>query len=105
MKSLYLLIPILLLVGCKGQSKNEITLIGHLDKNTVREVYLKSDNITFNAPVDSSGTFTLRFNSDKPRAYQLFFNDEVSLFLIPGDSILLKDRGRIYLFQADKVPC
>ena len=48
MKSLCLfLIPLLLLVGCKKQSKNEITLIGHLNSNEVREVYLKSDNISF----------------------------------------------------------
>jgi thiol-disulfide isomerase/thioredoxin len=99
MKSLYLLIPLLLLISCKRQSKNEITLIGYLDKNKVREVYLKSDNITFNAPVDSSGTFTLRFSSDKPRAYQLFLNDEVSLFLIPGDSIIINKTGEELSFS------
>jgi hypothetical protein len=99
MKSLYLLILLLLLAGCKRQSKNEIVLIGHLDKNVVREVYLKSDNISFSVPVDSTGTFTLRFNSDKPRAYQLFLNDEVSLFLIPGDSILVNKVGEEYTFS------
>jgi thiol-disulfide isomerase/thioredoxin len=99
MKSIYLIIPILLLAGCKRQSKNEIVLIGHLDKNVVREVYLKSDNISFSAPVDSSGTFTLKFNSDKPRAYQLFSKDELSLFLIPGDSIIINNTGEDLSFS------
>jgi thiol-disulfide isomerase/thioredoxin len=100
MKNLSLfLIHVLLLGGCIKQSNNEITLIGHLDKNTVRKVYLKSDNISFSVPVDSTGTFTLRFNSDKPRAYQLFLNDEVSLFLIPGDSILVNKVGEEYTFS------
>jgi thiol-disulfide isomerase/thioredoxin len=99
MKSLCLLIPLLLIIGCKKQSKNEITLIGHLNSHEIREVYLKSDNITFSAPVDSTGTFTLRFISDKPRAYQLFLNDELSLFLIPGDSLLINKEGEEISFS------
>ena len=99
MKSLYLLIPLLLIIGCKKQSKNEITLIGHLNSNELSEVFLKSDNISFSAPVDSAGTFTLRFISDKPRAYQLFLNDELSLFLIPGDSILINKEGEKISFS------
>jgi thiol-disulfide isomerase/thioredoxin len=100
MKSLsLLLIPLLLFGSCKKQSKNEITLTGHLNSNEVRQVYLKSDNISFSAPVDSKGTFTLRFISDKPRAYQLFLNDELSLFLIPGDSILIDKKGEEISFS------
>ena len=100
MKSLYLLlIPILLLGACKKQARNEITVIGHLDGNEVREIYLKSDNISFHAPVDSAGTFILRFNSDKPRAFQLFLNDELSLFLIPGDSLLINKKGEDFTFS------
>jgi thiol-disulfide isomerase/thioredoxin len=100
MKLLYLLlIPLLLFGSCKKQSKNEITLIGHLNSKEVREVYLKSDNISFSTPVDSKGTFTLRFISDKPRAYQLFLNDELSLFLIPGDSILINKEGEEISFS------
>jgi thiol-disulfide isomerase/thioredoxin len=100
MKSLFLLlIPLLLSGGCNKQSKNEITLIGHLNSHEIREVYLRSDNITIRAPVDSSGAFTLRFNSDKPRAYQMFLNDEVSLFLIPGDSIIINKTGEDLSFE------
>jgi thiol-disulfide isomerase/thioredoxin len=100
MKSFYLLlIPILLTVGCKKQSKNEITLIGHLNSNEIREIYLKSDNISFHAPVDSAGNFTLQFTSDKPRAYQLFLADELSLFLIPGDSIIVEKQGEDFTFS------
>ncbi len=93
------LIPLLLFGSCKNPVKNEITLIGHLNSNEVREVYLKSDNILFHAPVDSTGTFTLKFISDKPRAYQLFLNDELSLFLIPGDSILINKKGEEISFS------
>lgn len=94
MKSLFLLlIPFLLSGGCKKQSKNEITLIGHMNSHEIREVHLKSDNISFHTPVDSTGTFTLRFITDKPRAYQLFLNDELSLFLIPGDSVIISKLG------------
>jgi thiol-disulfide isomerase/thioredoxin len=100
MKSLYLfMLPILLFGNCKKPTNNEVTLIGHLNSKELREVILKSDNISFSAPVDSSGTFTLRFNSDKPRAYQLFFNNELSLFLIPGDSILINKKGEDYSFS------
>ena len=100
MKSWYLLlIPLLLSGSCKNPVKNEITLIGHLNSHEVREVYLKSDNISFHAPVDSTGTFILRFNSDKPRAYQLFLNDEQSLFLIPGDSMLINKEGEEFSFS------
>ena len=54
MKSPYLLlVPLLLLGSCKKPAKNEIILIGHLNNNEIREVYLKSDNISFSAPVDS----------------------------------------------------
>jgi thiol-disulfide isomerase/thioredoxin len=100
MKSLYLfMLPLLLFGSCKKTANNEITLIGHLNSNELREVYLKSDNISFSAPVDSNGTFTLRFNSDKPRAYQLFLNDELGLFLIPGDSIILNKKGEEFSFS------
>jgi thiol-disulfide isomerase/thioredoxin len=100
MKSPYLLLVTLLLFGsCKKPSTNEITLIGHLNSHEIREVYLKSDNISFSAPVDSNGSFTLKFISDKSRAYQLFLNDELSLFLIPGDSLVINKEGEDFTFS------
>jgi thiol-disulfide isomerase/thioredoxin len=99
MKSPYLLlIPLFLFANCKKQSGNEILLTGHLDSQEVREVYLKSDNISFSAPVDSSGNFSLKFASDKPRAYQLFHTESMNLFLIPGDSLSIQKKGEDFTF-------
>lgn len=95
----YLLIPLLLFAGCNRKVKNEITVIGHLKSTNIKEVSLKSYDLNLKAPVDSSGTFILKFVNNQPHAYQLEFNDNLNLFLIPGDSIIINKDGGDYKFS------
>lgn len=100
MKTFYcFLIPIFLFAGCKKHINNEITVIGHLKSTDVKEISLQSDALTFKAPVDSNGTFILKFVCTRPRAYQLNFNDKLNLFLIPGDSVIINKDGDDYQFS------
>jgi len=93
----YFLISVLIFAGCKKQINNEITVTGHLQSADIKEIYLKSDDLTFKAPVDSNGTFILKFAVDQPRIYRL--NDDLNLFLIPGDSIIINKDGEAYKFS------
>ncbi len=92
----YILILFLFFAGCKKHVNNEITVIGHLKDADIKEVSLISDNMTFKAPVDSNGTFILKFTCNQPRVYQL--NDKLNLFLIPGDSLIITKDGEDYKF-------
>jgi thiol-disulfide isomerase/thioredoxin len=95
----FFLILFVLFAGCKKQVKNEIIIKGHLDRKDVSEIFLKSDEFTFNAPVDSSGNFFLKFVRNQPGVYKLRFKDELNLFLIPGDSLIISREGDGYKFS------
>jgi hypothetical protein len=72
MKTLYyFLISALIFAGCNKQINNEITVKGHFSSTDIKEVCLKSNDLTFKAPVDSNGTFALKFINNQPRVYQL----------------------------------
>jgi thiol-disulfide isomerase/thioredoxin len=92
-------IPFLLFAGCKRHLNNEITVIGHLKGIDVKGISLKSDDLSFKAPIDSNGTFVLKFVIDQPRAYKLEFNSKLNLFLIPGDSVIITKDGEDYKFS------
>jgi thiol-disulfide isomerase/thioredoxin len=101
MKTLYFfLIPLIILfAGCKKHINDEITIIGHLKDVDIKEIFLSSDNLTFKTPVNSNGNFMLKFVSNQSRIYQLKSNDELNLFLIPGDSIIINKDGGDYKFS------
>lgn len=93
------LIAVLLFAGCKKHVNNEIIVIGHLKGTDIKKISLKSDDLIFEALVDSNGTFILKFVCTQPRAYQLNINDKLNLFLIPGDSVIINKDGADYQFS------
>ena len=95
----YFLISILLFAGCKKQENNEVIVIGHLKNVTNKEISLNSDDLAYKMPVDSNGNFILKFVSNKPRIYQLKSNEELNLFLIPGDSVIINKDDENYKFS------
>jgi thiol-disulfide isomerase/thioredoxin len=98
MKShIYLFLSVLIFASCNKQQKNEITVIGHLNSPGNEEIVLTSDYLTFKAPADSNGNFVLQFTFDQPRVYQL--NNNLDLFLIPGDSLIINKEGEDYKFS------
>lgn len=94
----YVLITILLSTGCKKRVNNEITVIGHLKDTDIKEVSLKSDDLTIKTPVDTNGTFIIKFVCNQPRIYQIRFKDKLDLFLIPGDIVIINKDGEDYKF-------
>jgi thiol-disulfide isomerase/thioredoxin len=90
-------ISVLIIAGCNKQQKNEITVIGHLNSPDNKEITLTSDILTFKAPVDSNGNFILQFSIDQPRVY--FLNNNLNLFVIPGDSLIIDKEGEDYKFS------
>ena len=63
----------------------------------IKEISLKSDDLSFQVPVDSNGSFILKFAWKQPRVYQL--NEKLNLFLIPGDTVIINKNGGDYKFS------
>jgi thiol-disulfide isomerase/thioredoxin len=99
MKIFYLLVSLLVFAGCNKQKLNEIILVGHLNEIPLTTVSLSSDDINFTVPVDSDGTFVFKLVSDKPRMYQISLKNNLNLFLIPGDTIIIDKNGEDYKFS------
>ena len=100
MKMLYfLLVSLLVFTGCNKQKHNEITLVGYLNEVPLTTVSLSSDDINFTVPVDSEGMFVFKLVSDQPHIYQISLKNDLNLFLIPGDSIIIDKNGEEYNFS------
>lgn len=100
MKTLYfLLIPLFLFASCKSELSNEITVVGYLQGSELKEITLSSDDLVYSTHTDSSGRFTLNFNSNQSRVYQLKYNGKLNLFLIPGDSLIIHNDGDDYEYS------
>jgi peroxiredoxin len=97
---IYITVLCLFIITCKRSTQEYISLVGHLEGSNTKELSFVSGNLMYKIPVDNAGNFFLRVTADNPRYYKLDINDgnKLSLFLIPGDSLIINKKGEKYEF-------
>lgn len=95
----FLLLSIAILMGCSQKNLQETVVMGHVSDQDIKNVKLKSGQLVYKTTVDSNGTFVLKFITEQPRVYDLKLGNNLKLFLVPGDSLVIKENSGKYSFS------